>query len=691
MTANSTLRITELDPNTIKENLKTYLKSQSEFQDYNFEGSGLNILLDLLAYNTHYMAFYMNMLGSEAFIDTAQLRSSLVSHAKHIGYVPNGKTPATAFVNVKVTPGNAEDDSPGSLTLPRWTQFIGESLEGVNYPYVAINSNNAVKINGAFNFSNVVLKQGQVQTKTWSVNAANDRREYTIPSANVDINEIYVTVQESATNTYFEIYNKFEDLTELTSNSKVYFIEELPGGNGHFKLYFGDGFLGKKPSNGNIVTVTYLDTVGDIGNGANSFILYEDVGGYSQNVIITTRSPSTGGAKAETNEEIRYRAPLHYSTQNRAVTTLDYQALISKDYPNIDSIAVWGGETEEPPVYGKVYISLKPVSNYYITELEKQRILNDLIRNRSVLTVIPEIVNPDYTYLKLDTKVFYDKNKTNLDEGQLKALVRDAILEYRDDKLKKFDAKFRISNLQKYIQDADPAFNSCTAVVTMQKRILPTLNDTKNYTINFKQKLKKGVINSEKLSSFPAIQVYDNTGVLRNCFVEEIPNSASGISKYRVITEGSGYEDAKVTISGDGTGAKANAKIINKSVREIVVTAKGSLYQQASVAITSNTGTGATATADLQFDEGTLRLYYYRTNGQKVILNSNLGTINYKTGILQINNLNVFGIIENDNYNFDVLTLNVLPYENDILSVRNAIIDIDENDASSINIQMIPE
>ena len=690
MSANSALRITELDANAIKENLKTFLKGQDAFTDFNFEGSGINILLDLLSYNTHYLSFYMNMLGAEAFLDTAQLRSSLISHAKHLGYVPNSLTPATAFVTVKVTPTVSEDQLNQSLSLPRWTKFVGESLEGVNHNYVTVNSNNAVKVNSSFTFSNVVLKQGDIQTRTFAVDSGNPKREYYIPSANVDINEIYVTVQESTTNTNFEIYNRFEDLTELRGNSAVYFIEEAMSGNGYYKLFFGDGYLGKKPTNGNIVTVTYLDTAGDIGNGANSFILFDDISGYSGNVRIFTSSPSTGGAKRETLEEIRYRAPLHYTIQNRAVIGDDYAALLLKDYPNLESISVWGGEEETPPVYGKVFIALKPVSNYYITELEKQRIINDFVKNRNVMTIIPEIINPDYTYLKLDIRAYYDKNKTNLDESELRTIIRNAILQYRDDRLQQFDSKFRVSNLQRYIENSNEAINSTTVNLFVQKRILPTLEATKNYEIDFKQRLKKGV-GQNKLFTFPEFKVYDSRNVLRNCQIEEVPLSYTGVSRIRILDGGQNYEDAKVTISGDGTGATATARIANKKIKDITLVRKGSNYLQASIAITSNTGYSASAVADVQADEGTLRLFYFAPNGTKVIVNSNIGTINYKTGLISINNLNVYSIIENNNYNFDVITFNINPDENDISPIKNAILDLDENDGSSIKITMISE
>jgi hypothetical protein len=686
MAANSSFRITELEPSAIKENLKNFLRNQSEFTDYDFEGSGMNILLDLLAYNTHYMAFYQNMIGAESFLDSAQLRNSIISHSKHLGYTPNSMKPAKVYATIQVTPSTNENQVATTLTLPRWTKFLSQSLDGTNYQFLTINSNNAVKVNNTFTFSNVVMKQGEVVTRAYLVDNGNPDRSYYIPSANVDTDEIYVSVQKSATNTYTESYMKFDDLTTLRGNSRVFFVEESSTGNNNYRIFFGDNVLGKKPENGEIVTVTYLVSEGKYANEANSFIIVESIGGYDDNVRVIPMQAAGGGADRETIEQVRFRAPRYYSTQNRAVTSKDYETLITQDYPNIDSVSVWGGEEEVPPVYGKVYISLKPKVNYYITNFEKDQIITNIIKTRSILSVIPEIVEPDYTWLLLSAKVYYDKGITNMDDTQVSTLVRQTILDYRDGNLQKFESKFRISKLQRTIENVHESFNAATIEMKLQKRLYPDLNKLKNYTINFNKELEK-----DKLYTFPSFQHLDSNGVERDCYIEEVPQSYTGIDKIDIVSRGNDYEDVTVTITGDGTGATATAKIVNKKISSIDIVERGSNYSKAVVTITSNTGYGASASADLQFNNGVLRMYYYKPNGEKVFINPKIGTINYLKGIIVLDNLKVKSVTQSSLYNDDLITFNIEPKDKDISPIRNAILDLDENDDSSIKITPIAE
>lgn len=684
--ANSAFRIVELGPDGIKTNLKNYLRQQTEFTDYNFEGSGLNILLDILAYNTHYLAFYMNMLGAESFLESAQLRNSVVSHAKHVGYTPESMKPSRAIVTVKVTPSGSEDTALSVLTLPRWTRFLSRAVDGTNYNYIAVNSNTAVKVGNTFTFSNIVIKQGEVISRSYLASSGNPDRSYYIPTANVDIDEIYVSVQKSATNTHTTTYTRHQDLNLLRSNSTVYFIDESTVANNNYRIYFGDNVLGQKPDDGEIITITYLVTDGDYSNGANSFILQEDINGFDDNVTVTTVSSAYGGAAREDIETIRYRAPKYYTTQNRAVTARDYETLISQDYPSIDSISVWGGENEIPPVYGKVFISLKPKDNYYITNAEKQAIIDDIIATRSVMTVIPEIIEPDYTWLLVNAKVFYDKAKTNLDMSQMNTLVRNAILAYRDANLKKFDSKYRVSRLQRTIENSSSAINSATIENILQKRLTPTLRTAKNYTINFKKELRK-----DTLYTFPSFQTYDSAGILRSVYIEEVPRSYTGLDRVIINSAGNDYEDVTVTITGDGSGATATATILNKKISEINVVNRGSNYTQATVSITSNTGFGASATADLQYNNGVLRIFYFKSNGEKVVINENAGSINYRSGLITLDNLDVYSVTNTPVYNSNIITFNVEPDEPDISPIRNTIVDIDENDSKAIQINLVAE
>jgi len=686
MTANSNFRIAELDPSQIKTNLKEFLRSQDEFTDFDFEGSGMNIILDLLSFNTHYLAFYINMMAAESFFDSAQLRETIVSHAKHIGYIPNSMKGARTFANIKVTPSSSEDTSASELTLPRWTKFISQALDGRNYLFINPTSNTVVKVDGSFNFSNVQLKQGTMITRTFLVNSDNEKREYFIPSANVDIDEVYVSVQASTTNTDIEVYNIFDDLTELKANTPVFFLEENNMANNFYKVYFGDDYLGKRPSDGNVITITYLDTAGPFANGANSFLVVDSINGYDDNVIVTSSSPAYGGSDRETIEQIRHRAPKYYTSQNRAVTSNDYEIILIKEYPNIQSVSVWGGEEEDPPVYGKVFIALKPKNNYYITNLEKENIIDTIISTKSVMTVIPEIVDPNYTWLLFKIKIYYDHTKTNIDESAMKTLARNSVINYINDNLQKFDSKFRISKFENNIESTHNAFQGATCEVTMQKRVEPVYGTSKTYEIDFDYALKK-----DTFSTFPAIKVYDSKGTVRDCYIEEVPYSYTGIDTINVLASGAEYEDAVVTITGDGVGATATAIIKNKKIDSIVIGERGTNYTKAEVTITSNTGYGATAQVNLQYNTGNLRLYYFKSNGEKVFINSNIGTIDYFNGSVTIENLNIQSIASNDIYNEDVWTINIQPKESDINTIKRNILDVDINDNRSIQITMVSE
>lgn len=690
--SNTALRISELDFNSIKTNLKEFLRSQSEFQDFDFEGSGMNILLDILAYNTHYMGYYLNMVGNEMFIDTAQLRNSVISHAKLMNYIPSSEKSPTALVNIKITPSEMEDQDAQTLTLPRYTQFLSDPINGISYNFLTLNSNTTTKTsNSTFEFSNVAIRQGELMTLSYTHTPSNTKRRFNIPSGTVDLDTVLVTVQESISNTSTLTYTQSEDLTEITSNSTIYFVEENSDSNGSYTITFGDGILGKQLSNGNIVFIRYLDTQGSSANKANTFTLIGDIGGYSDNVTVTSYLAAYGGATKESIEQIRTRAPIHYTVQNRAVTTNDYQSLILKDYPSILSASVWGGEDNDPPVYGKIFISLNPVDGYSITDLEKERIKSEILANRSVLTVTSEIVDPEYVYFLFNIKIYYDSKLTSYDEGELKSFVRAAILDYRENYLRTFNSVYRSSVLEKTIDSVDKSFNSLEIVPYLQKRFEPTINETKNYKLEFNTELYKGSV-SDKLYSYPAVSVTDINGISRNVYFEEVPDSYTGLDSINIVTPGSNYtETPDVIISGDGTGATARAKIVNGKISNITIIDRGINYTRATIAITGGNGSGATATATLQNKTGTLRTFYYKSNGEKVIVNSTAGTIDYEKGTIEISEFLPTAIIENANYPSGTITINIKPASGTIYPIRNRILDLDENDGSAIQVTLINE
>lgn len=691
MTEKSALRITELDFDSIKNNLKTFLRSQDEFQDFDFEGAGMSVLLDILAYNTFYQSFYLNMVANETFLDSSQLRSSVLSHAKLVNYVPASKQGSQARINIRATPSPTEDNDINVITLERYTRLLGQDLDGVNYPFVALNSNTASKSSGSFYWDNVTIKQGEVITLQYLMDSTNESRRFEIPSDSVDTTTILMRVQESSTNTTTQTYTLAEDITEITANSAVYFIEENE--NLQYTFYFGDGYIGKKPKNGNVIICTYIDTAGAAANNISEFTFIDPIGGkFSDNVTVTTVAATHSGLEKEDLETVKFRAPYFYSTQNRAVIDTDYETLILKDYNNIDSVSVWGGEDNDPVVYGKVFISLKTRGNYFLTNFEKERIKSELISNRSIMTVTPEIVDPDYIYFLISGTVYYDATLTTKTANEIQALVRAAIQDYATAELSSFRSTFRKSALQRYIEAADTSITGSDIDVLLQKRIAIDPNNTRTYTANFNTPLQK-TITGTKFYTYPEIEQYDSAGVIRKVFFEETPDAATGIDSIEITNSGRNYLTAPaVTIIGDGSGATAEATVVSGRIDRITVTNAGSDYSSAVVSIAaSDTGSEAAATAVLQANIGVIRSFYYSSSREKIIVNANAGTINYATGKIVLNSLATYDVVANDFYDTDILTVNILADNENIYTLRNNILAIDENDPRSIQISVSAE
>jgi hypothetical protein len=688
-TANTSMRIAELDFDSIKNNLKTYLRSQSEFQDFDFEGSGMSVLLDLLAYNTHYMGYYLNMVGNEAFLDTAQLRESMVSIGKLLNYVPRSSQGAATKINITVTPApGSEDTAAQALTLDKYTRLLGRDVNGINYPFVTLYSNTVSKVGGSFSYANVNIKQGEVVTRQYVMDAQNSRRRFKLPSANVDTSTLLVSVQESSTNTFTTVYNQYDDITLVRGNTAAYFVEEDTDLN--YVIQFGDNIIGKSPKIGSVVTITYLDNVGAAANAINAFSFVDRIGNkYSSNVSVSPLSPSYGAMTKETVEEIRFRAPYHYTVQNRAVTKNDYESIITRDFQYIDAVSCWGGEDNDPVVYGKVYLSLKPKTNYILTTLQKEQIKENLIRSRNVMTIIPEIVDPDYEYITMTGKVTYNPSKTSRTSEEILTLVKAAVSDYNSKELKRFDSIFRKSKLQSFIESAERSITGSDIQVYLQKRQILNLGVKENLRIKFNVPLRKGDYIS-KLYTFPEAKVFDLTNILRDVFVEEVPESFTGIEQIVVENPGMNYTTTPtVNIRGDGIGASAIAKIVNGRVSTITIVDKGINYSRANIVIEGGGGTEATATAILEAKNGTLRTFYLKSNGEKVIINNNAGTIDYNTGEIFLESFNAQSLVANDYYPDDELTFNIPAQSEIIPPLRNRILSIDEGDPFAI--QLITE
>ena len=684
------LRITELDFLSIRENLKTFLRSQTEFQDFDFEGPGMAVLLDILAYNTHYMGYYLNMVGNEMFLDSAQLRSSILSHVKLMNYVPASSEGALSKINIKVTPSNTENDELGTLVLGKYTRLLGYDKDGINYPFVTLYSNTAVKTGSSFNFSNVFIKQGEVVTLQYLMDENNVNRRFEIPSANVDINTIQISTRDNIYDTNTTIYTIVDDITSVSKGTPAVFLEENE--KSQYAFYFGDDVIGRRPKDGSVVICTYLDTVGSQSNNITGFTFTDEIGGeYRDNVIISSTVSSYGGSDKETVEQVRFRAPYYYTTQNRAVSKNDYEILLIKDYNYIESVSVWGGEENDPVVYGKVFVAIKTKGNYELTNFEKENIKTNLIKNRNVVTISPEIINPDYVYIGLKGTVSYNPSLTDRTANELLEFVKAAVQDYVDNELNDFKSYFRKSKLQAYIENSEPSITGSDLDIFVQKRFKADTTNIKRYEIPFNMPLQQQPT-YDRLFTFPDFQVLDSNGIERNVFIEEVPEAETGINSIIITNSGRNYISAPIVeITGDGTGAIAIAKILSGKVNSIEIKSKGVDYSIANIRLVGGDGTGATAIANLEAKLGTLRLVYYKENGQKVVLRNNLGSISYETGKIILENLRIIGVTENDFYDDNYITINIITASDRIAPLRNRILTIDNNDPKSIRIEMIAE
>lgn len=524
----SNLRIAELDFDTIKYNLKEFLKNYTAedgapyFTDFDFEGSGLSVLLDLLSYNTHYNAYLASMVINEMFLDSAVKRDSAVSLAKNLGYTPVSARGAVAKLSFEVIEPTG---NPTFLTLEKYTPFSTQVndtvLTFVNLENITIQPNV-----GRYLFNNVEVTEGIPLQYTYSVDVPGPAEKYVIPNDNIDTTTIEVIVQNSLSDTTQILYSLAEDTLDISGSSTVYYLEETPGGK--FQIYFGDGILGKKLTRNNLVIVNYIITSGSIGNVAGSirqnFTCETLIGGGSVTGTITADVNSQGGLEKETIDSIKFRAPRFSSSQNRAVTAADYKALIERDFPLVESVSVWGGEENDPPKYGRVIIGLKPYNGYEVTDQVKNNISKLVLQNRQMLGISTEFIEPDYFYVNLSIKVKYNTAKGTLSSTTLKNLVIDQVQTYFSTYLQKFEQSFIFSKLSKNIDSIDDYVIGNLMTLKLQRRITPELNSIRNNYINsnslrFKNAIKPGTLDStEFLVSY--------NGLVLNAKLKDVPNDS---------------------------------------------------------------------------------------------------------------------------------------------------------------------
>jgi hypothetical protein len=581
--------VSEFDFDTIKQNLKNYLQNQPEFSDYDFEGSGFAVLLDILAYNTHYLGFNANMLANEMYLDSADIRKNIVSLSKMLGYTPASVRTPRAEIDLTVN-----NVSSNLLTMTKGTVFTSQ-VDGVSYQFVTNRDITITSTDGVYNFSNVDLYEGTLITFKYTVDSSDTDQRFTIPSVNADTSTLRVTVQNSLTDTTTNVYTLAAGLREINSNSKIYFLQETD--TGKFEIYFGDGVFGKKLDDGNIIIIDYIVTNKTEANGASSFTLSSTIEGNSD-VIITTKSIAQGGSEAEKKESIRYNAPLQYAAQDRAVTTTDYETIVRNLYPNALSVSAWGGEEDETPQYGVVNISIKPNSGSSLTNQTKGEIINSL-KKYNIASVRPVITDTETTFVELISTVRYDQNNTSKLASTLRSEILSAITNYNTNILQRFDGVFRFSKLTGIIDNVDNSIISNITTVKVRKSFAPLFNTSTRYDIYF-----------------------------RNSFYNPHPGHSSMMGG---ILKSTGF-----TIDGD--------------TNEMFLDDDGN---------------------------GNIRRFFLNIGGVKTYVNENQGVINYTTGQITLDSLNVTSIPNIRGTSSENIELTVVPNSYDIIPVRNTIIEID--------------
>ncbi len=609
--ASNKLTITDLEFDDIKSNLKSYLSAQSQFADYDFAGSGMDVLLDVLAYNTHYMGYYANMAVNEMFIDSASLRESVVSHAKHLNVIPASVTASTAYLDMTFTPSG----SPLSLSIAKNTKFT-TSISGRSYTFTTTANKTIYPIAGTYSVTNLPIREGTIVNKKYTVNLADTTQRFVVPNRNVDISTITVQVQNSSSDTAVTTWTNANalDVTTITSTQKVFWIQEVE--EQKYEILFGDGAVGAQLADANIIFIEYLVTSGLASNKASSFTAVGTVAGLSSaNYTLTVASAASGGAEIESVASLKTNAPKLYQAQKRATTKEDYKAILLGERSDIESITVYGGEDASPAVYGKVYIAVKPNGNTAFSAATKDAIKTSILKKTNVVTVTPEIVDPIFYYLLIDTTINYDPVTLLTNEDTLKSLISSTITNYFSTSLQKFDNKFRYSKLAGVIDDTNSSIRNSKTSIRYQMQITPTtLAVAATYTMEFNTTLAEGTLTST------------------------------------AFTASDGYT---YTLFDDSLG-------VVKLIRSTYTSATDSIAVDSPVA------------------------YMTLADGSQ-----NLGTIDYTTGKVVLNNFTPYTISDGKTY----IKMIVTPGTNnqDITPLREQIITTDSTDTAAINITMVAE
>jgi hypothetical protein len=565
------LQVSELDFSSIKSNLIAFLKSQSEFSNFDFAGSGLDVIMDLLSYNTYYNSFYLNMLANEMFLDTAELRNSVVQKAKQIGYTPRSVQGTKAIVKLDIVP----NDSSTTMIVEKDKRF-STTINDQKYIFTTADSYAGIlDATGKFTINDVQLNQGVRITHKYKVDYNNKEQQFILPNTNTDITTLSVVVKSASSSTETHSYQLISDTVKVTPTSNVYFIYE--SFENKFEVQFGDNKVGYRPADGSQVILAANISDGSATNKAAVFRAVDPIGGYS-NVSISTTTAGYGGAGRESIAEIKYNAPKLYETQNRCVTLNDYKRIVEKEWVNAESVTCWGGEQNDPPRYGKAYIAVKPKSGLFLTTKDKEVIKKEILATKNMVSVTPEIVAPDYLYIAILANVRFDPNKTVQSPQEIGERIVSTCIDYNTQELGKFDLRFRYSRMTTLIDNSDPAVLNNQTTVLLFKRLVVELGQAFNYSQNFSNQIKfpyKGYKGALRSSKFEYIN--ENTNVLEQ---NTLLNDADGI--IQVVKEEAGavaivnsnvgtidYETGKMTLVGFIPNSVE--KVVNNNTIEIYV------------------------------------------------------------------------------------------------------------------------
>lgn len=490
--ANTAINLASLDFDGVKSSLKNYLKSQARFRDYDFDGSNMSVLLDVMAYNTYLNGFYLNMVASEQFLDSAQLRDSVVSHAKALNYTPESARSPVARVSVTFSTSGIQD----TFTIPKGTEFSGTNANG-GFTYVTDRALVTTSTNSTFSFANVELYEGSYFTDAYTVDYSVEGQRFILSNPGIDATSMTVTVSEDFGVTTHE-YTRASTLYDVGPTSNVYFLQAATAGR--YEIVFGDGVFGYRPPTSSVVTADYRVTNGTRGGGVNKFYLSRDLGGVNGGSAlaqsITTLAAASDGADPEAIESIRYRAPRAYQSQERAVTVSDYKSLIYKNFPEVKDVAVFGGEEIPAAVeYGTVYISATTFSGTPLAEARRDDLIR-FLQDRKVINVQNKVVDPEYLYVIPSVSAVVNFSKTTKSAAQIEVLIRDKIKQYNDDSLEVFNASFRMSKFNAQVTAADPAIESDTATTRIYKVASPLLDISSSFSVNLGNSIIPGTIES---------------------------------------------------------------------------------------------------------------------------------------------------------------------------------------------------